>query len=137
LLWAERNWLLQWLWQDEVQPQRPNVQLVMWRITTPPPRQPRDHARTHARTSKHENFPNVIGELRVHGQELKAVKGAEFNGRWERIKSVMDSGATITVIPPSVGKLYEVIESAASKAGVQYQVANGNELPNLGETNLP
>ena len=68
---------------------------------------------------------------------MKAVKEAEFNGRLERIKIVMGSGATITVILPSVGKLYEVIESAASKAGVQYQVANGDELLNLGEKFLP
>ena len=49
----------------------------------------------------------------------------------------MDSGATITVIHPSVGKLYEVTESAASKAGVQYQLANGDELLNLGKKFLP
>ena len=69
--------------------------------------------------------------------QLNAVKEAEFHGRWERMRSVMDSGASITVIPPSVGKLYELTESAASKAGVQYQVANGDELPNLGEKFLP
>ena len=43
-------------------------------------------------------FDNVIKEMQVQGQELKAVKEAEFTGRWERIRSVMDSGATITVI---------------------------------------
>jgi hypothetical protein len=88
-------------------------------------------------TTRTREFLNVINELRVQGQEIKSVKEAEFNGRWERLRSVMDSGASITVIPPNVGKLYEVRESPASKAGVQYQVANGDELPNLGEKFLP
>jgi hypothetical protein len=82
-------------------------------------------------------FLNVIAEMQSRGQELKAVREAEFEGRWERLRSVMDSGASITVIPPSVGKLYQATESAASRAGVQYQVANGDELPNLGEKFLP
>ena len=49
----------------------------------------------------------------------------------------MDSGATVTVIPPSTGKLYQLQEGAASKAGVEYAVANGDCIPNLGQKLLP
>jgi len=87
--------------------------------------------------AKTKEFLNVMMEMQQHGQHLNAVKEAECIGRWERLRSVMDSGASITVIPPSVGKLYQTQESAASRAGVQYQVANGDELPNLGEKFLP
>ena len=80
---------------------------------------------------------NIITETHTQGQQLKAVKESECDGRWERLRSVMDSGASITVVPPSVGKLYATEASPASRAGVQYQVANGDELPNLGQKFLP
>ena len=37
----------------------------------------------------------------------------------------------------SVGKAYEVQPSEASKAGVMYEIANGDEIPNLGEKLMP
>ena len=55
------------------------------------------------------------------------------NGEWEWIEAILDSGATVTVIPPHVGVGYDVMEGEASKAGVKYEVANGEEIPNLGE----
>ena len=85
----------------------------------------------------HKELLNIIHEVRTQGAQLQAVREAEFHGRWARMKAVMDSGATVTVIPPAVGKLYEVTESEASKRGVQYEVASGDSLPNLGEKFLP
>ena len=41
------------------------------------------------------------------------------------------------MIPPHVGKEYEVVPSEASNAGVRYEVASGEEIPNLGEKLLP
>lgn len=41
--------------------------------------------------------------------------------------------ASVTVIPHHVAGGYEIQESAASRAGVQYEIANGDEIPNLGE----
>ena len=52
---------------------------------------------------------------------------------WEVIDAILDSGASVTVIPPHVAAGHPVQESAASRAGVQYEVANGDEIPNLGE----
>ena len=40
------------------------------------------------------------------------------------------------MLPPHVGRGYEIQPGEASKAGVRYEVANGEEIPNLGETNL-
>ena len=69
-------------------------------------------------------------------QSLRPLAGANEGG-WEYLEAILDSGATVTVIPPHVGKEYEVVPSAASKAGVKYEVANGDEIPNLGEKLLP
>ena len=53
------------------------------------------------------------------------------------IEAILDSGATATVFPPHVGRGYDVQPSDASKAGVRYEVANGDEIPNLGEKVIP
>ena len=55
----------------------------------------------------------------------------------EFVEYILDSGATATVIPPSVGKAYAIQPGDASRAGVSYEVANGEEIPNLGEKLLP
>ncbi len=52
---------------------------------------------------------------------------------WEYVEAILDSGATVTVFPPSVGTAYELRQGEAAKAGVMYEVANGDEIPNLGE----
>ena len=52
---------------------------------------------------------------------------------WEVIDAILESGASVTVIPQHVASGYGIHESAASKAGVQYEVANGDEIPSLGE----
>ena len=46
---------------------------------------------------------------------------------------IVDSGASSTVMHPNIGRQYDVQESTASKAGVCYEIANGLQLPNLGE----
>ena len=58
------------------------------------------------------------------------------NGDWETIEAILDSGASVIVIPPHFGRGYEIQPGEASKAGVRYEVANGEEIPNLGEKNL-
>ena len=59
------------------------------------------------------------------------------NNEWEYIEFILDSGATTTVIPLHVGKEYDVLPSDASKAGVMYEIADGTEIPNLGEKLMP
>ncbi len=57
-----------------------------------------------------------------------------FNPKgWEVLSAVVDSGATVPCLHPEDGKAYEVKESEASKNGVEYEVADGNTIPNLGE----
>ena len=41
------------------------------------------------------------------------------------------------MIPLHVGKEYDVLPSDASKAGVMYEIADGTEIPNLGEKLMP
>ena len=59
------------------------------------------------------------------------------DNEWEYIEFILDSGATTSVIPPHVGKAYDVLPSEASKAGVMYEIADGTEIPNLGEKLMP
>ena len=40
------------------------------------------------------------------------------------------------MIPPHFGRGYEIQPGEASRAGVRYEVANGEEIPNLCEKNL-
>ena len=59
------------------------------------------------------------------------------SSKWERIESVVDSGATVSVMGPEFAAAYDVQPSAASRAGVTYTVANGDEVENLGEKVVP
>ena len=54
------------------------------------------------------------------------------SGEWVYVEAVLDSGATVIVIPAQVGQGYEITPSAASRAGVVYEIANGEEILNLG-----
>ena len=60
-----------------------------------------------------------------------------LSGAWEYFEAILDSGATVTVVPPHLAKEYEILEGEASKAGVKYDIANGEEIPNLGEKLMP
>ena len=48
----------------------------------------------------------------------------------------MESGATVPVLHPRIGKAYSVEESAASAAGIEYEIANGDNLPCLGQKKM-
>ena len=47
---------------------------------------------------------------------------------WEYIEAILDSGATVTVIPPHVGKGYDIVPGEASRARVMYEIANEQEI---------
>ena len=70
-------------------------------------------------------FPLV--ELEKPG--LSSVSPAE----WVLIDVIADSGACETVMPKGLCANIALKESAASKAGVEYEVASGKAVPNLGE----
>ena len=78
--------------------------------------------------SKLRHMLKVFSEKR-QGGALMPISSTE----WEYVEAVLDSGATVTVIPAHVGQGYDIVPSAASKAGVMYEIANGEEIPNLGE----
>jgi len=76
---------------------------------------------------------NSLSEVRTKPESLNPI---QENGGWEEIEVIVDSGASSTVLPPTFGRQYDVQESAGSKAGVCYEIANGQHLPNLGEKRL-
>ena len=49
----------------------------------------------------------------------------------------MDSRAMTTAMLPHVSKAYDIQPSEASRAGVKYEIANGDEIPNLREKLRP
>ena len=79
----------------------------------------------------------MLGEAKRAGQALLATRSPQSEGKWERLRTTMDSGPTVTVIPPTAGKWYNLEESPASRAGVEHEVANGDKIPNLGQKLLP
>ena len=52
---------------------------------------------------------------------------------WEEIELTVDSGASETVVGEGMIDSAEVTEGWAMKKGVEYEVANGVRIPNLGE----
>ena len=52
------------------------------------------------------------------------------------LKAIIDSGATVPVIHPKVGRDYDLEESEASRAGVEYETANDDTVPNLGQKRM-
>ena len=54
--------------------------------------------------------------------------GSQGEEDWEYIEAILDSGATVTVIPPHVEKGYDIVPGEASRAGVMYEIANEEEI---------
>ena len=60
-----------------------------------------------------------------------ALMAASQKPRWERVVLTVDSGASDTVLPPSVARNVPLLPSP--KVGTEYEVANGGVVVNLGE----
>ena len=73
----------------------------------------------------------------TRNQSLKQVTQRKtvpsLGGEFEVLSSVVDSGATVPVMHPEDAADYELLESQASRDGVEYEVANLETIPNLGE----
>ncbi len=52
---------------------------------------------------------------------------------WEELELAVDSGATESVIPDSMPQQVPTVDGPAKKRGVEYEVANGDRIPNEGE----
>ena len=55
-----------------------------------------------------------------------------YKGEWEVIKVTVDSGAVDTVTPPSCAKYFPILETEASRRGLDYRAANGTKIKNYG-----
>ena len=58
---------------------------------------------------------------------------SEPDGKWVKVKSVMDSGASVPVAPPSMLPNVQVKPSEGSKRGQKFTSASKHKLKNLGE----
>ena len=82
-----------------------------------------------------ENVINpLIDEDMDSGNELYGSEWRqEPEGVWVRIESVMDSGASAPVAPPTMAPNVPIRASEGSKRGQKYTSASKHKLPNLGE----
>ena len=60
----------------------------------------------------------------------------EEQQEWEEIEMAVDSGATETVVGEDMIRGVETKPGEATRRGVQYEVASGDLIPNLGEKNF-
>ena len=59
--------------------------------------------------------------------------GLDGASEWVEIELTADSGACDTVIPRTTAESIPIMPSLASLRGLEYEVANGGTIPNLGE----
>jgi hypothetical protein len=74
-------------------------------------------------------------ELKIFGTVIPAGVNmmGKAEGEWEQIEMAVDSGATETVVGEDMLQGIKLIEGEACRKGVQYEVASGTLIPNLGE----
>ena len=65
--------------------------------------------------------------------EPEGINRVEFKDGWDYVDLAVDSGASETVVGEEMLQSVATTEGAASRRGVQYEVANGVRIPNLGE----
>jgi hypothetical protein len=84
---------------------------------------------------------NKLSKRSKEKQELQSlqavypqgVNSVAENGGWEEIELAVDSGATETVVGEDMLHSIKTTEGESFKRGVEYEVANGVTIPNLGE----
>ena len=65
--------------------------------------------------------------------EPESVNAVTEDPEWEEGNLALGSGATDTVIPPDILEDVELRQGGPYKRGVEYEVAKGVQIPNLGE----
>ena len=70
-----------------------------------------------------------LGGLKSKPQQLNVLPHVGVT--WEKLTLTVDSGASDTVIPPTMLKWLQLMHS--EKVGTEYEVANGEVVLNLGE----
>ena len=66
----------------------------------------------------------------------KSEPEAYGNSRWVRVESVMDSGASAPVAPPTMMPNVKVVPSEGSRRGQRWSSASKHKINNLGEQHL-
>ena len=72
-------------------------------------------------------------QVLLHSETLGSVED-----KWAPLPRplIIDSGAALSVIPEDWCTNYELVETAQSRAGVTYQVANGDPVHNMGQRTI-
>ena len=70
-----------------------------------------------------------LNPLTFANKPLSAVGPRE----WTTIEVIVDSGACETVTPRNLLEHIRIVPSAQSRAKIEYEVASGQTIPNLGE----
>ena len=101
-----------------------------------------------------DDFPSLADAHRVHVQSknqrpigkqkemltVLAIEPESFvhalksSGGWEEVKVALHSGATETVIPQHVMPGHELRGGAPLRRGMEFEVANGVQMPNLAKS---
>ena len=63
---------------------------------------------------------------------MATAKGPD-KSEWTKIEVCVDSGACESVMPADMSNHIPIMPSEQSIGGVEYEVANGESVPNLGE----
>ena len=79
---------------------------------------------------KVETINKVKPIITIEPEGINRIAG---EGQWEEIELSVDSGATESVVPDNMPQSIPTRPGAAHKRGVQYEVANGERIPNEGE----
>ena len=85
------------------------------------------------KTRKKMSFNNARNLNMLSTIEPGGMNVINATGCWEEIEFAVDSGATETVVNEDMLRSVEMKPGAASRRGVEYEVANGSTIPNLGE----
>ena len=73
----------------------------------------------------------MLSPLLVH-KKPNSISVVQSPDDWTEIEVTVDSGACETVMPASMARNIEIVQSGCSH-GAEYEVANGATIPNLGE----
>ena len=74
----------------------------------------------------------MLIDVKKKDEDAQLSRVANYHG-WREIEVTIDSGACDTVMPVDMCPDIAVQESAKQKEGLEYEVANGETIPNEGE----
>ena len=84
----------------------------------------------------HESKQNRVGSLAPLAIITPEGLGAMGENEWEQFELAVDSGASETVVNENMIVSALAQDGVSSRNGVEYEVANGIRIPNLGENDL-